>query len=151
MKTLSKPERQPASSNSRDKRYKRIFLLDEDPVELLGNKRTLETMDLADRVFTFRTINAALLCLMRPGAVPEFIIVGEQMEDGDIGDFMVRFSGLPYWVTEQCKVCLLIPELCMEENNEEFFHPLIYKVIRKPFCVFELNNEDELLNELSNQ
>lgn len=150
MKTLSKPVNPSGSIHVKSDRYKRIFLLDEMPQELQHSKRLLETMDLAERVFTFRTMNAALLCLMRPGAVPEYLIAGEQMADGNIMDFMELFAGLPYWVTENCKVCLLLPELSIGDDKEEFFHPMIHKVIRKPFCVFELNTEDKRMNELNN-
>lgn len=113
---------------------KRFLLIDDNPIDIIVNKRIIELADLQTTIKTFNSGKAALAYIKEAtqGELPEIILLDILMPEMNGFEFMEQFALLPINIKEKMNVFLLSSTIDPGDIQLANNNPDVIALLSKP-------------------
>jgi CheY-like chemotaxis protein len=125
-------------------RFKKVMLIDDDPIEHFINERILQVNLFANKIIQVGNAKDGLNYLQRDlhekNEMPEVIFLDINMEGMDGYEFMHAFQQLPIEIKSNVKVVILSSSLIPEEISVFYQYPEVKAFLEKPLTKEKLDS-----------
>lgn len=119
----------------KEPRYKSVLLIDDNEIDILVNKKVIETEHFAETVASVTSAQEALKLLNAASGkptLPDLIFLDIMMPVMDGFAFLDEFARLPEDVTKKCKIVMLSTSESFKDLNKANKNCFVYKFLNKP-------------------
>jgi CheY-like chemotaxis protein len=122
-------------------KYKKVFLVDDNPMENLVNAQLITSMGFANQPVVFEGGSATLESLRKtdPSELPDLIFLDIRMPQMDGFQFLEEFEKLGEAITRKCKVILLSTSDTFKDLNRANKNKFVRRFLNKPLTSDMLN------------
>ncbi len=128
-------ELEPLSLQSKSKRFEKVFIVDDRPMDRQRSENFLRSHDFADDITGFDSAREALnyICSAeRLSDIPEIIFLSLDMKGMSGYEFIKKFSQLSDFTRKRCNIIILTNEMNEEARKKCLIHRSVGQYYVKP-------------------
>lgn len=136
VKTMNSP-----AISSKDVKYAKVLLLDDNPLDNFVNKKLIEQNNFALKVEMFESAIEVLAYLKKEQTdhLPDIIFLDIMMPLMDGFTFLEEFEKLDKRIQNKCKIVMVSSSESFKDLNRANKNPFVYKFLNKPLNDMVIN------------